>query len=211
MNNENINLKNKNNNLENENETLKSKLKNLEAENENLKTKNENLETENEKLKTEIENLKKENDDLTLKLKDLQKKLMYESTNKKANIQNVKFNQNNGDKAKIIELLNEKIEMKEKEIKELKSRNMKLNNAFNINNYMTVIFYSTEQNIHYSFICKSTDIFSDIEKRLYKVYPSCQDSEFYFIANEQKIKRFKTLQENKIKNSQVITIIQQDE
>ena len=193
MNNENINLKNKINNLENENEYLKNKLKNLEIEKENLKNENDNL--------------KKVNNELSLKLVNIQNhiKSTSQSFNAKQKFQNV------NDKNKIIELLNEKLQMKEKEIKDLKNKLFKFSNSYNINNFMTVIFYSTELNIHYSLICKETDIFSDIEKRLYKAYPECQDSEYFFVANEQKIKRFKSLQENRIKNSQIITIIQCDE
>ena len=124
-------------------------------------------------------------------------------------------------KDKIIKENEKVIEEKEKEILELKKQLdkkedeiNKLNNEINkiksFNGLMTVIFYSPEQNIHYSFICKETDIFSLIEKRFYEIYPEFQDSEFVFIANEQKIKGYKTLQENKIKNSQVITLIQND-
>ena len=99
--------------------------------------------------------------------------------------------------------------MKNNEINELKKKNE--SNVDNYNNLMTVIFYSKDLNIHYSLICKETDSFSTIEKRLYEIYPACQDTDLFCYANGQKIKRFKTLQENKIKNSQVITIVQCDE
>ena len=98
--------------------------------------------------------------------------------------------------------------MKNKEIKELKNKIE--NNSNNIDNLMTVIFYSIDQKIHYSLICKKTDKFNKIENELFEVYPEYQDSEYYFIANGQIIKRFKTLEENKIKNSQVITLNQYD-
>ena len=98
--------------------------------------------------------------------------------------------------------------MKEKEIKELNKKIENISN--NYNHLMTVIFYSTELNIHYSIICKETDSFSVVENKLYEVYPDCKESENFFIANEQKIKRFKTLKENKIKNSQIITLNQYD-
>ena len=96
--------------------------------------------------------------------------------------------------------------MKDKEIKELK-RTIE-NNSYNIDSLMTVIFYSTDQNIHYSLICKKSDTFSIIKKKLYEAYPEYQDSEYYFTANGEKIKRFKTLEENKIENSQVILLNQ---
>ena len=93
--------------------------------------------------------------------------------------------------------------MKEKEIKELKN---KLDyNSNNFSTLMTVIFYSTDQQIHYSLICKKTDTFMDLEKRLYEVYPKYEN---YILVKDQKINRFKTFEENKIKNSQVITLTQ---
>ena len=79
-------------------------------------------------------------------------------------------------------------------------------NSYNIDNLMTVIFYSTEQKIHYSLISKETDLFSKIEDKLYEAYPECKDSEYYFMVNGLKISKFKTLKENKIKNSQIITL-----
>ena len=75
---------------------------------------------------------------------------------------------------------------------------------------MTVIFYSTDQKIHYSLICKKSDTFMNIEKKLFEAYPECQDSEYFYMVNGQRIKRFKTLEENKINNSQVITLTQYD-
>ena len=83
-------------------------------------------------------------------------------------------------------------------------------NSNYINNLMTVIFYSTEEEILYSLICKETDSFATLEKKLFEAYPEYQDSEYYFMVNGQKIKRFKTLKENKIKNSQIITLNQYD-
>ena len=133
------------------------------------------------------------------KIENLQKKLIDEAKHKKK----VVVTPNKNDSRKIIELY-EKLEMKEKEIKDLKK--IIENNSNNYNNLMTVIFYSTELNIHYSLICKETDSFSVVENKLYDVYPECKEYEYFFLANEQKIKRFKTLQENKIKNSQLIYI-----
>ena len=85
---------------------------------------------------------------------------------------------NKNDARKIIELY-EKLEIKEKEINELKNKIIDINSE-EIKNLMTVIFYSTELNIHHSLICKENDSFNTVEKRLYEVYPECKDSEFYF-------------------------------
>ena len=159
---------------------LKNEIKDLDAKNYNLKKENENLKNENINLKNENYNLQDKN-----------------STIKRASTINT-------DARKIIELY-EKLELKEKEIKEIKNKNELYISDF-VKDHMTVIFYSVDQNIHYSLICKETDTFSTVEKQLYEVYPECKESEFFFMANGEKIKRFKTLKENKIKNSQVITL-----
>jgi len=71
---------------------------------------------------------------------------------------------------------------------------------------MTVIFISDDQKVHYSLICKSTDKFKDVEQRLYKIYPEFSKTNNYFLANGNTINKSKNLEENKIKNSNIITL-----
>ena len=71
---------------------------------------------------------------------------------------------------------------------------------------MTIIFTSFDQKIHYSLICKNTLIFNQVEILLYDIYPEYKETENYFIINGKKINRFKTLEENEIKNSDIILI-----
>lgn len=106
---------------------------------------------------------------------------------------------------KLVEYM-QKLEEKERELRILKSKiifelaeNEKL---------MTVIFVSLDQKIHYSMICKNTDLFSRLEIELYKVeeYKEFKQTENYFIAKGKKVNRFETLEENGIKNSDIITL-----
>lgn len=71
---------------------------------------------------------------------------------------------------------------------------------------MSVIFISPNQKIHYSIICKNTDQFTKIETLLYKEYPDYGDLENYFVVNGNKINKYKTLKDNNIKNSDIITL-----
>ena len=71
---------------------------------------------------------------------------------------------------------------------------------------LSVIFVSSDQKIHYSTICKNTDNFSKIENMLYEVYPEYKKSENYFFVNEKKINKYKSLDFNKIKNNDIITL-----
>lgn len=71
---------------------------------------------------------------------------------------------------------------------------------------MTVIFVSEDQKVHYALICKNTDKFKDIEEKLYKVYPDYSKTNNYFKANNLTITKSKDLDDNKIKNSDIITL-----
>ena len=71
---------------------------------------------------------------------------------------------------------------------------------------ISVIFVSVDQKIHYSLICKNTDIFSNVENALYKQFPEYKETENYFLINGVKVNKYKTLTENKIINSSIITL-----
>ena len=104
---------------------------------------------------------------------------------------------------KLVEYM-KKLKEKEKEIKNLKSKiPFELNESEIL---MTVIFFSTDQKIHYSMLCKNTDLFSRLESELYKVeeYKEYKQKENIFIANGKSIDRFETLEKNGIKNGDVI-------
>ena len=70
---------------------------------------------------------------------------------------------------------------------------------------MSIIFISIDEDIHYSIICKNTDIFSNIEKKFYDKYPEYKNTQSEFIINGNKVDRFKNIDDNKIKNSDIIT------
>ena len=71
---------------------------------------------------------------------------------------------------------------------------------------MSIIFLSVDQKIHHSFVYKNTDIFAEIEQKLYVEYPEYKEEENYFITNGYKVNRFKSLDENNIKSSDKITL-----
>jgi len=60
--------------------------------------------------------------------------------------------------------------------------------------------------INYSMACKTTDLFSSLEERLYQDYPNYRNIEKIFMVNTNRISRNKTLEENNIKNNDIINI-----
>ena len=74
------------------------------------------------------------------------------------------------------------------------------------NNLISIIFQSLDKKVHCSIICKETDLFINVEASLYKKYPEYKESEQYFIVNGKKINKFKTLNENGIKDNDIILL-----
>ena len=59
---------------------------------------------------------------------------------------------------------------------------------------------------HYSLACKNTDRFIKLEEKLNDDFKQLNNYETYFMVNGQRIKRFKTLDENNIKSNDIVTI-----
>jgi molybdopterin converting factor small subunit len=71
---------------------------------------------------------------------------------------------------------------------------------------MTVIFITEDHKVHYSFICKKTDKFQELESKLYKIYPEYAKTDNHFAVNGRTITKSKNLDDNEIKNSDIITL-----
>ena len=108
-----------------------------------------------------------------------------------------------------INKLNQIIVEKENKIKTLEKKLSRF--PFELNErekLISVIFISLDQNLYYSIICKNTDRFDTIEKKLYDVYSQYSETENYFTVNGNKINKLKTLEDNKIKNNDLIILNQ---
>ena len=65
---------------------------------------------------------------------------------------------------------------------------------------MCVYFTSSDQKIKFPIPCINTDIFAEVEEKLYKEYPEYRETNNFFISNGNQILRFKTIGENNIGN-----------
>ena len=97
---------------------------------------------------------------------------------------------------------------KDRELKELKLKLSKYPQELNEGEkLMTVNFTTIDERIqNYSIICKKTDIFNTIEKRLYEDYAEYYSTENNFTINGKKIQKFKNLEENNIHNNDIIIL-----
>lgn len=197
--------KNQDNNLINDGKKFKPEETNLNKTIEELNNtiaqlnnKISNLNIQKMKYENKIKLLTEENNNLSKKCKSLEEKNIVGS-----------IKGGNEQKDELLFSLMKKIESKDNEINKLKTAiPFELKEGEEL---LTVIFISSDQKIHHSFICKNTEIFSLVEKRLYEVYPNYEESENYFLIGGNKIKKTKTLEENKIKNSDVIMVNSMEE
>jgi len=153
-----------------------------------------------------------------LKNKDLEKKIIkLENVNeylekelklereKNYNISN-KENTSSEDPNKIIKLYDEILE-NQKEIKNLKGKSEKFPFELCENEKLMSVIISTEdKNIQYSVIAKNTDKFLRIEEKFYDAFPEFGKTENSFYINGNKINKYQALEENAIKNSELIII-----
>ena len=59
---------------------------------------------------------------------------------------------------------------------------------------------------NFNLICKNTDLFIRLEERLYNEFPRFKNYDTFFEVKGKRIKRFKTIKENKIENNDIINI-----
>ena len=183
--------------LEKKIKELENKISELNLLNENLKKQVKELQKENNK--TIDEKILEKKDEEINELKNKNKELEQKINNLK-NLSPENYEKNN-----ILELI-EEIRQKDKEIKELKS-----NLPFELSKgekLMSVIFISSDQKIHHSIICKNTDKFNRLENVLYNVeeYKEFLNSDNYFLVRGRKINKYLSLDENGIKNSDIIML-----
>ena len=157
--------------------------------------KNKILNDQIAQLKNEL-NIERDNKNKIIEINEQLKKQIKEFSDS----QKVKNEQNNSNNDKEIIQLYKKIE----ELKEKLSRYpLELSKGEKL---ISVIFTSSDQKIHCSIICKNTEKFIKLEEKLYNDYPEYSESDNYFMVNGNRISKFKTLDENKIKNSDIIIL-----
>ena len=169
------------------------------------KEKNKQLEEIIKILKNDLVNEKNKNKNLVICITDLKNNLNKDIEKQKLNEENEATKKLIGDELKSSYL--ETIIDKEKEIKELKLKLSRL--PFTLEEeekLMSIIFASSDKKFIHSIICKNTDEFYKIEAQLYKSFPDYSEKEIVFNLNGKKINKYKTLEQNNIKNNDVIIL-----
>ena len=71
---------------------------------------------------------------------------------------------------------------------------------------LSILIKSIDESIELCISCKNIDKFLQLEEQFYEHYPEYKEKNNYFTCNGIVIKRFKTLEENKIKCSDIILL-----
>ena len=193
----------------NKNQNLELKIKELDKKIIEENNKNQNLELKIKELDNKIIEENNNNQNLELKIQELNTEidLLKEKYNKLKNLQEVRPKMPI-DNSEIRDSLYESVFEKEKEIKELRLQlsryPLPLNDGEKL---MSLIFTSADQVIHHSVICKNNELFNKVENRLYEDgFLEYKESENFFTFNGLKINKNKSLDENNIKNSDIIIL-----
>ena len=96
--------------------------------------------------------------------------------------------------------------MKDKEINEFKNKKID-GPKYDINDIIVITFQAGDGSVNYGIKCVSSDIFAEVEERLYKKYYNLRNTNNMFTANAKPILRFKSIKENNIKDGDIIQLI----
>ena len=171
-----------NNNKDLENLLANNANKNNDKIKNNLTTELNKYKDENASLKEEIEKLKNE----------------------------VKLGKNKQEE--IIIKQQDELDKKEKEINDLKNELLNLRKKENHSNDMLSIhFISMTQDVDVIIQCSKNDKFASVENKIYNMYPKYKETENYFLHNGIRINRNKTINENRIKDGDYVTLCYYDD
>ena len=173
--------------------------------------KNKKLEEENRQLKEKLNII---NQNYTNEIEKLKSDLL------KANkiISNFQNNQliNNNDSNENKKLKEENMNLKyqlilkENEIKDLQNKiqnNIIINQPkYNMSEIIVITFVSTDSAVVEGIKCLPSDVFAEVEEKLYKKYDELRNTNNMFTVNAKPVLRFKKISENNIKDGDKIQL-----
>ena len=158
-----------------------------------------------EKLKRELETEKKKN------------KQLQDTINQLKQNHNIEIEKYKKDINKLVEKNKELEKLLEEKNKEINDYIFKLSNSnnneqlisFKTGDKIIAVLFMTQGNqdiYNYTMPCKTSDLFVRLEERLYHDFPKYKNFETFFMVNARRIFRFKSLEENQIKNNDIISL-----
>ena len=105
--------------------------------------------------------------------------------------------------------LKNELSLKENEIKDLKNNLQnctKIDKKVYYKDIIVITFVSMDSSVQFGVKCLQTDLFDEVEEKLYKKYDDLRNTNNMFIANAKPVLRFKKICENNIKDGDIIQI-----
>ena len=158
---------------------------------------------ENEQLKSNLDKYKKENEQLKADLFKANKIISGIQTNKANNNELKNISDDEYNKLKY------QLTLRENEIKDLKDKLQKTsigNVNVNYNDIMVINFISMDSSVQCGIKCLPTDIFAEVEEKLYQRFDNLRNTNNMFMANAKPVLRFKKIFENNIKDGDVLQL-----
>ena len=81
---------------------------------------------------------------------------------------------------------------------------------YNIDDIIVINFHVSDSSISYGIKCVKTDIFSEVEENFYKKFGELRNTNNKLIANDRPVLRFKTINENNIKDGDIIQVFKSE-
>ena len=98
--------------------------------------------------------------------------------------------------------LNKELLNKDKEISILKNNN----SSYVGGKSFAISFESIDSRLKYPIICRNNTTIARLEEEVYNEFPDYKECNTYLTCNGETLKRFKTIEENKIKQGNVIIV-----
>jgi len=101
------------------------------------------------------------------------------------------------------------LKLKENQIKDLQnqiSNNIIKEPKYNFNDILVIYFRPLDYSFHKGIKCLPSDTFAEVEEKLYKIFDDLRDTNNMFTFNAKTILRFKTINENGIKDGDEIQL-----
>lgn len=162
---------------------------------------------ENQNLQTQLQNEINSKNELENKLRDYNNQIANKDSiiSSLNNTINENINKNQINNKKIIDLMNT-VNKNEEEIKKL-NLIIKVTNGYDkLKEPISITFNSTVPFINYKINCHHDDIFSEIEEKLYQIFPSLKEGNNIFLCNGRKIENSQSILSNEITNDSIILI-----
>ena len=106
-----------------------------------------------------------------------------------------------------INSLKYQLNFKDKEINDLRNKSNVIDiPKYKIDDIIVITFQASDSSVNYGIKCIKDETFAEVEEKLYKRYNDLRNTNNMFTANAKPVLRFKTINENNIKDGDIIQL-----